>query len=476
MNKRFVLIIALLLGVLSLSACTIPSFSGNGETSDYEAIFEETMDALNESHYKEPSRDDLYQGAIRGMFDALDDPYSQYFSQEEYQQFHDGLSESFTGIGVSVENVDGTVVIRKVWDDSPAQEAGLQPGDAITHIYGESYENKSYYETVADVQGEEGTTVEIGVSRVGVRDTITFEIVREEIDNPTVVANLIEYEEMTIGVIEVHSFGSLTFNKFETAINDFEESGIDGLVVDLRDNGGGYLRTVDKMLDLFLSEGDKPMFTIEQRIDGEWVTQPYEASPSVQKPYDILTIVNDFSASASEVFAAGMKEKGGYDVLGIDTFGKGTMQSSQSLKPYSEDELHISRGRWLTPNGNWVDPTMGDIKAISPTIRVEQNPLFRGYNVYLIEGETLELDSVSPRIENAQRILNTLGNDLRTDGYFDDETTTAVEAFQSENSLEVSRVIDAPTASKLSEYFYEYRTNKANDFQYQAALDYFLND
>jgi carboxyl-terminal processing protease len=94
----------------------------------------------------------------------------------------------------------------------------------------------------------------------------------------------------------------------------------------------------------------------------------------------------------------------------------------------------------------------------------------------LSEGETLEFDSVSPRIENAQRILNTLGNDLRTDGYFDDETKTAVEAFQSENSLEVSGVIDAPTASKLSEYFYEYRTNKANDFQYQAALDYFLND
>ncbi|MGM0436500.1 MAG: S41 family peptidase [Bacillota bacterium] len=476
MKKRILTLALIVVSVFALAACNTPAFSGNGEESDKEAIFEEAMQALEESHYKDPSRDDLYQGAIEGMFDSLEDPYSQYFSREEYEQFHDGLSESFVGIGVSVENVDGTVIIRKVWADSPAQEAGLQPGDAITHIDGESYEDKSYYETVADVQGEVGTTVEIGVSRVGVQETITFEMDREEIENPTVVSNLVTHEGETIGVIEVNSFGGETFNNFKNAVEDFENQGIDGLIVDLRDNGGGYLNTVDKMLNLFLAEGDLPMFTIEQRIEGEWVEQPYEATGTDTKDYPVLTVVNDFSASASEVFAAAMKEKGGYDVLGIDTFGKGTMQSSQDLEPYSEDELHISRGRWLTPEGNWVDPDVGDIDAISPTIRVEQNPLFKGYNVYLSEGETLEYDTVSPRIENAQRILNTMDYDIRSDGYFDSETESAVQDYQSENGLEITGVIDAATASELSEYFYEYRTNKANDTQYQAALDYFIND
>jgi len=476
MKRRIFILALVFVSIFALAACNTPAFSGNGDEGDMEAIFEEAMNALEESHYKDPSRDELYQGAIEGMFDSLEDPYSQYFSKEEYEQFHDGLSESFVGIGVSVENVDDTVIIRKVWADSPAQEAGLQPGDVITHIDGESYEDKSYYETVADVQGEEGTTVEVGVLRVGVQDTITFEMVREEIENPTVVSSTVNHEGKTIGVIEVHSFGGETFNHFKTAVDSFETEGIDGLLVDLRDNGGGYLTTVNKMLDLFLTEGGLPMFTIEQRIDGEWVTQPYEATGSEAKPYPILTMVNGFSASASEVFAAGMKEKGGYDVLGTDTFGKGTMQSSQDLAPYSEDELHISRGRWLTPEGNWVDPDVGDINAISPTIEVEQNPLFKGYNVYLSEGETLNFDTVSPRIENAQRILNTMDYSIRTDGYFDEETRSAVQSYQRDNGLELPRVIDATTANMLSEYFYQYRTNKANDTQYQAALDYFTND
>lgn len=477
--KRFMTLFALIgLLVFTLAACEDAELDLNGDTgedTEQQELFETIMDHLKNSHYKQPSEEALYEGAIEGMIESLDDPFSQYFSQEEYQEYHDSFGESFVGIGVTVENVDDNVVVRKVWEDSPAARAGMQPGDVITHIDGDDYRNKSYIETVANVRGEEGSTVSITVDRPGVEDPITLEMEREEIENPTVEYESVDHEGETLGYITVHTFGSETLNKLKDAIDDLESEGIDGLIIDLRDNGGGYLTTVNGMLDIFLTEGDKPMFTIEQLQDGEWLSQDYEASGTEKKPYDVLTMVNGYSASASEVFAAGMKEKGGYDILGTPTYGKGTMQSAISLEPYNEDELHLSQGRWLTPDGNWVDPVDGDLEHINPTIEVEQNPYFSGFNV-LIGDEPLTYDTVSDQNENAQRILSIMGYDVREDGYFDEETQDAVEDLQSEEGLEVTGEIDEETGTVLSEFLYDYRTENANDHQYQAALDHFTDN
>ncbi|MFW6284913.1 MAG: S41 family peptidase [Bacillota bacterium] len=476
--KQKLLSLALLLAfIITLGACEDTGLnSDNGEASEEEARFEDVMDHLQDSHYKRPSEDDLYEGAIEGMIESLDDPFSQYFSQEEYADYQDSFGESFVGIGVTVENVDDNAVIRKVWEDSPANEAGMQPGDVVTHIDDEDYRDKSYLETVADVRGEEGSTVSITVDRPGAEDPVTFEMEREEIENPTVEYERVDHENETIGYITIHTFGEETFNKMEEAVETLEEEdgGIDGLIIDLRDNGGGYLNTLNSMLDLFLTEGDKPMFTIEQLQDGEWATQDFNASGSEEKPYDILTMVNGYSASASEVFAAAMKDKGGYDVLGTPTYGKGTMQSAISLDD-TDDELHLSQGRWLTPDGEWVDPSDGDLEHIEPTIEVEQNPYFTGYNV-LIGDDPLVYDTVSDQVENAQRVLALMGYDVREDGYFDEDTRDAVEDLQEEEDLEVTGEIDKDTGAILSEYLYDYRTDKENDDQYQAALDHFTDD
>lgn len=470
-------LVALLIG--TLSACDEQGLDlngGNSEKSEHQALFETIKDHLQNSHYSEPDEEALYQGAIDGMIESLEDPFSQYFSQEEYEQYHDSFGESFVGIGVTVENVDNNVVVRKVWEDSPANRAGMQPGDVITHIDGEDYRDRSYIETVANVRGEEGSTIRITVDRPGVKDPITLEMVREEIENPTIEYERVTHEGETLGYISINTFGSETVNRFKDALTTLEneEGGIDGLLIDLRNNGGGYLTTVNELLDIFITEGDRPMFTIEQLQGGEWVSVDYEASGSEAKPYDILTIVNGYSASASEVFAAGMKEKGGYDVLGMPTYGKGTMQSAISLEPHNQDELHLSLGRWLTPNGNWVDRIDGDMEHVTPTIEVEQNPYFTGYNV-LVGDEPLVYDTVADQNENAQRILNLMGYDVREDGYFDEATRDAVEALQQEHGLDVTGEIDESTGAVLSEYLFDYRTDKLNDHQYQSALDYFTN-
>jgi len=479
--KGLIAMLALVL-LFALSACNITIDNGNDNgnnngNDEYDGtynqqLFEEVFEKLQQNHYKELTDEQLYEKAMRGLFDAIEDPYTRYLTKEEARQHREGLGEEFVGVGITIENIDDNVVVRKVWSDSPAEAAGMQPGDRITHINGDDYRNKSYVETVTNLLGEEGSTVEVGVARSGVEETIYFTMERERIPNPTVVYDTHEIDGKTIGYLEINTFGSQTAQLTREALEYFEdEAGIDGLIIDLRNNSGGYLNAVNDILDMFLTAGDKPMFTIEQWIGGEPVGFDYDATGDESKPYDIVTLVNEYSASASEVFAAAMIEKGGYEVYGTNTFGKGTMQVPHDLM--NEGVLHISEGRWLTPDGNWVNKGDGDYEYVAPTQEVEQSPYFMAYSIYLRDGEVLEYDTVSPRTANAQLILNALGYDIRDDGYFDSATQDAVLDFQDEHDLDETGDIDEGTAAKLNELYHEYRTSLDHDTQFQAALAHF---
>ncbi len=479
--KRLFVLFTLLISAVTLSACeldwNVNDDPGNGPNENdldgnYNAeVFEEVLEALQDNHYQDLSDEALYEAALRGLFDAIDDPHTNYMTQEERQQFRDDLGEEFVGVGITIERVDEDPVVTKVWTDSPAERAGMMPGDVITHIDGDDYSDRPYHERIESLLGEEGTTVEVGVERPGTEEIIYFTMERESIPNPTVVHDTFEVDGRTIGHLEINSFGEQTAALSEEALDELENDGIDGLIVDLRDNTGGYLAAVDDILDMFLTEGEQPMFTIEQRVGGEWVSIDYDASGEEARDYDIVTLINGSSASASEVFAAGMKEKGGYEVFGEPSFGKGTMQ--QPIELSSGSYVNVSLGRWLTPSGQWVDRIDGDIEYVEPTEIVEQNPYLYAYNVYLRDGEPLTYDTVATENENVQAILNALGADIREDGYFDEDTREAVEDFQNEHDLEITGEVDEATAAALSEVILEYRTDLSNDYQLQFAKDYF---
>ncbi len=436
------------------------------------ALFEEAIEGIEDNFYKDISRDELYEAAIRGLFDALNDPFSRYMTEEEAKQFREGFGEEFVGVGVTVENIDDNVVVRKVWTDSPAEAAGMRPGDTVTHIDGVDFRHKSYLDTINALVGEEGTTVELGVRRPGVEETLTFTMERERIPNPSVTHDIFEVEGRAIGYLKINQFGDQTADLVANVLSEFEdENAIDGLVIDVRDNTGGYLTSVKEILDMFLTEGDLPMFTIEQVVAGTPLRHDYEASGTETKPYDIKVLVNQNSASASEVFAMAMMEKGGYDVIGTPSYGKGTMQIPVRLADNSQ--LHISAGRWFTPTGDWIHFDGGDMEHVQPTIEVEQNPYHYAYSVHLAEDEVLEYDLVSSKVANVQKILSAYGYDIRTDGYFDEATVLAVEDFQEENDLPVSGKVDGTTALALSEFLLYYRTDQATDTQLSVALDEF---
>lgn len=430
--------------------------------------FTEVFNRIYNDHYTQPSKDDLWQGAIDGMIDSLDDPFTNYFDQESYDAFRQGQEESFVGIGVTIENVDDAVIIRSVFPSSPAEQAGLMAGDQITHVDGVDYRDRSFVETTSVLRGEVGSDVTIGYKRPGIETILYVTVTREAIANPTVTAELIDGN---IGVIYLHAFGSDTTDIFTSYLDAFEnEDNIDGLIIDLRNNGGGDLGTLISLLDIFLDKDAKslPYFTLQTYDDREMDIYDETGSNTETKPYPISIIVNGQSASASEVFASAMHEYGEYPVYGVTTYGKGTLQQSIPLRTTTGDFLHLTIGRWLTPEGNWVH-YQSDNPGFEPSHTVEQSPYFSTPLLFLQADESYTYDMVDEKIAIAQTMLEALGYSVRTDGYFNIATQDALTFYQSQHAIAATGTLNDVTAAQLSEDVYAYRNTLENDLQFQAA-------
>lgn len=440
---------------------SIISPSNYGEIASINQVYE----ALKSYHYfYEGDSQALIDGAISGMINALDDPHSTYFTMTDYENFVEHLEDTYSGIGCEVTTVNGYTMIVSPFPDSPADEAGILANDLVVEVDGENVVGQTLQEVTNKIKGPVNSTVTLGISRNDNPDLIYIEITRKAIDQETVKSELITEEGQAIGYLQITTFGENTAQEFKTAIEELEGQGMTGLIVDLRNNSGGYLTSVVEMVDYILPPG-KVITTIESR-DGSSVS--YETE-SEGKNYPVVTLINEGSASASEIFSAAMKEAGGYEVVGTTSYGKGTVQVSMPLDDHSS--LKITTQVWKTPDNNWINE-----KGVTPTVEVEAPEFYNYYQVYLENGKELEFDQVNPAIANAQNILNTLGYSVdRTDGYFDDSTVSAVKQFQKDNNIAETGIIDNKTASQLTLALRDKIRDKAFDTQFKKALEVLQN-
>ncbi|RBW71616.1 peptidase S41 [Bacillus taeanensis] len=449
-----------------------PSFelAKNGTSQDNgakrEAVNEEfeklekTYNYISERYVKEIGEEKLLEGAIQGMVDVLEDPYSVYMDEKTAEEFMNSLDSSFEGIGAEVTMRNGRVTIVAPFKDSPAERSGLKPNDQIITINGESTEKLDLYEAVLKIRGEKGTVVTLGIERPGASDVIKVDVTRDQIPIETVYSDLLQSDGKKIGVIEITSFSSDTAKDFQAALKDLEQQGMDGLVIDVRGNPGGYLESVDAISKLLIPK-DKPFVQIEDR-DGK--KERYFSANEEKKPYPIVGLIDRGSASASEILAGALKEAGGYDLVGEKSFGKGTVQ--QTIEMGDGSNLKLTMFKWLTPDGNWIHQ-----EGIAPTVEVQQPDYFYA-NPLTVEEEPLGYDMNNEQIQSAQLMLKGLGFDTgRTDGYFSKQTEEAVQAFQEKNELSVTGKIDEKTAGKLQELIIEEVRNKENDIQLQKAVE-----
>lgn len=420
--------------------------------------FEQAYGLIQDNALKDVNENDLIEGAIEGMLEKLDDPYSTYMDAETMDQFNEQIESSFEGIGAEVSKVNDKVTIVAPIKDSPAEEAGLRPNDQVLKINGDGLEGLDLNEAVAKIRGEKGSEVEMEINRPGVSDTFKLTLVRDEIPVETVYPEVKEIDGKKTGVLEITSFSETTAKEFNEQLDKLEEEGIEGLVIDVRGNPGGLLDTVEDILKQFVPK-DLPYVQIEDK-QGE--KEPYYSNLKEKKSYPVSVVVDEGSASASEILAVAMKEIG-YDVVGTTTFGKGTVQQAIPLGDGSTMKLTFFK--WLSPKGKWINE-----EGVKPTIEKKQ-PEYYYSNPIQID-KPLTYNHTGEQIENVQLMLNGLGYTTdRTDGYFDKATLKAVKAFQKENNVKATGKVDEKTAGLMEEKIVEKIRNGEDDKQLQEALD-----
>ena len=414
-------------------------------------------DTLKNSYFEDVEQEDLINGAINGMVQALDDPYSDYMDTKEAKNFHESISSSFEGIGAEIQELDGFIQIVSPIKESPAEKAGLKPNDKVISVDGKSIQGMSATEAVLLIRGEKGSTVTLSIERPGMAEPMDVSIVRDTIPIETVYGEMIEEEE-GIAKVQLTSFSENTTKELINTLNELESQGMKGLVLDLRQNPGGLLDQAIAIASLFLPDNEM----ILQIEDREGNRQEIKSSSSHSNPdVPLVVIVDKGSASASEILAGAFKESGNITLVGEKTFGKGTVQRAQDFKDGSN--LKFTTEKWLTPKGNWIHK-----KGITPDIEVAL-PDYASLTLINPESE-LKLSTSSTEVQTAQKMLKAIGFDPgREDGFFDENTEKAVKDFQAQEKIENNGILTGETTTRLMQSLREFV--QSNDTQLQKAVE-----
>lgn len=326
--------------------------------------FVETYEEITEEYYENINKDELLGAGIKGMINFLGDKYSVYMDKTQSDEFNEQVDGSYVGIGSEIQRLeDGTTIISNPFENGPAKKAGLETGDIILKVNGEDITDLNLTEISSKVKGKAGTIVNITIKRN--EEEIEIPVTRGTVELTSVTSKIIEDNEKKIGYINIEIFAANSGKQFEKELLKLEAEGIDSLIIDVRNNSGGYLTTVTDIASLFLEKG-KAIYQLDTKGKIEVIKDETKAS----RNYKVAVIINQYSASASEILAAAIKESyAGGEVLGISSYGKGTVQKAATLKNGATVKYTIQK--WLTPNGNWINE-----KGVEPTKIIEQNPIY----------------------------------------------------------------------------------------------------
>lgn len=430
----------------------VESLASNNHT-EFEKLYS-TYDTIKDNYYEEIDVNTLVDGAINGMIESLDDPYSSYMDEKAASSFHESISSSFEGIGAEIQEQDGQIMVVSPIKGSPAEEAGIKPNDIILSVNGKSLDGLSSSEAVLKIRGKKGTKVKLSISRAGEEEPIALSIKRDTIPIETVYSEMLEDG---IAKVQVTSFSEHTVEELNTALKDMTKKDMEGLILDLRGNPGGLLDQAIDMANLFIPNGE----VILQVEDRNGKKDVYKSENNGEMKIPVVVLIDDGSASASEIVAAAVSESADIQLIGTKSFGKGTVQTAQDFDDGSN--FKYTAAKWLTPEGNWIHK-----KGIKPDIQVKL-PDYASLP-YISPDKKLKVSVTSSEVEAAEKMLKEVGyNPGKVDNYFDAETELAVKEFQKDHKIKETGVIRDETTVKLMQVIRDKILE--NDTQVKKAVE-----
>ncbi len=306
-----------------------------------------TLAQIEEKSFKKCTAKDLIYSGIRGMMRTLD-PYSQFLDEEAFKYFYAQQSGSFFGIGISFDLRDGKLLVIAPIEGTPAWKLGLKPGDVIVEIEGKSTTGITTAEVVKKLRGKKGTKVAITVKRPGTAEPLHFEIVRDKIALNSLKDSFMLNDDT--GYVRITEFSSTTGNELKSALKTLSKQGMKQLIIDIRSNGGGLLSAADAVSSMFLHKGDLIVSTRGRRKESDMELRVKKEGPYVNLP--LIILVNDGSASASEILAGSMQDYDRGLILGIPTHGKGLVGSQFPTK--FGTAAQVTTGQYFTNSGRFI--------------------------------------------------------------------------------------------------------------------------
>ncbi len=360
---------------------TTPLSSSNFETKTLQNVYSFLQDKYL---YPDQINDkkDTELGSVKGLVSSLDDPYTVYFSKDEYDSFQENLEGKFEGIGAQIGLREEQLIIETPIDGTPANKAGLLPGDEIVTIDGESTIGLSVEEAVTKIRGEKGTEVKLEIARKGQDGLKTVTITRDVIDVPNITVE----EKDGIAIISISQFQAETAQELDTKLAELSQKGVKKVVLDLRNNPGGYLQSAVETIELFAPKGS---IAVTEKGKNDKVIEELKTKKAAKYgDIPLVVLVNEGSASASEIVAGALRDLKKTQLIGKKTFGKGVVQSTQKFSDGSV--LKYTIAEWFTPSGKAINK-----EGINPDIEID------------LKSEDIK-DKKDPQLDKALEIIKAL--------------------------------------------------------------------
>lgn len=475
--KVIAIIIAVVMIVTSFSfVLLVPDLFGMEGSVVYAATADDNQDQqmenlkryieyVRENYKDDVSFDQLIDGAYAGVIDSLGDPYSVYYgSSEEGKNFVEAVTGEFSGVGVSIEDYNGTCRVVAPIPGTPAEKSGIKAGDIITRIDGTDISKKTLDEAASMMRGDEGTKITLTIDRNG--QVLSFTLTRAKIKNVSVNYKMLDGQ---IGYIQLTSFDNDSNVEFRLAKTALMDKGAKALILDLRNNPGGMVNTAIDIANQLMPAG--PITHFEQR--GR-IVESYSADGDSKLTIPMALLVNEGSASASEILAGALQDSKTATLVGTTTFGKGVAQ--QIIDMEDGASMKLSMFYFLTPDKHRIDHTgITPDYTIQNSSNANEQKLAEQYAAFapMSEKAKPKAGDTGLNVYGAQQRLSMIGYSVQISGAMDDATVKAVKEFQKEKGLYPGGILDYTTMGDLDKATVSYITGAkaGEDLQLDKAIE-----